>query len=361
MGGNGSVVIPGSGSGPDSENRGTQNLWRKSDGALQWGVLRADDTRMRPHSSQDTGKAGPHPHAPTSGQKPGAVSPDGDSADQGAQRMAELVHELSGLLDGSMRTVNLAIASRAGGGEAPEVARETDEMARRLRTVRTALEQMAGMLQAASRPESMKAPGPRRRLGLERLTLHDAVVNGVAILEPLAAEHGVLMQARVEASVRDLAAGPVYTVVVNGVRNAIESLARRREEPGGGGGASEKRVEIEVRLEPVMDGAGALHSGHTPLGHTAGCSGHVVVLIRDNGIGPPMPDRTRPGRPGTPGFTTKAGGSGLGLAVCRDVLSRHGGMLSLEGNGRGGATLVARYPYRGTGANGMGSTGGDAR
>jgi signal transduction histidine kinase len=317
-------------------------------------VLPADDIVMRPHSSQDTGQIGPRSQpAPREGSAGAESRRDHlrdagrPGPDQGAQRLAELVHELSSLLDGSMRTVNLAIASRQGTGPA-ETARETDEMNRRLRTVRTALEQMAGMLQAASRPESSKAPGPRRRLGLEKLTLHDAVVNGVAILEPLAAEHGVQLHARVDAAVRDLPAGPVYTLVVNGVRNAIESLAALgpRDARGGAqaGRRTEREVKLDVRFEALMDSNGASPAGG---GGANACTGHVVLTIGDNGIGPPRPDRMRPGRPGTPGFTTKPGGSGLGLAVCRDLLSRHGGTVSLEGNKGDGATLTARYPLRG--------------
>lgn len=296
---------------------------------------------MRPRHPGDQrvpARADPGPQAvPAPPRRDTGVSgPPGDAPDAWAQRLAALAHELSSLLDGSMRSVNLALASHdTREGDAP------DDMARRLRSVRAALEQMAAMVQAATRPERGRATLPRRRLGTETLSLHDAITNGVAILEPLAAEHGIALVTSLHDAARALPAGPAYTVVVNGVRNAVESVAM--------GLRAGKPVGRVVRI--AMDLHTAPPDGEPRPGPAGAPSAWVALSITDQGEGPPKPDRSRRGRPFSPGYTTKPGGTGLGLAVCRDLLSQFGGTITLNANPDGGATLTARYPARGLPAN----------
>lgn len=47
-----------------------------------------------------------------------------------------------------------------------------------------------------------------------------------------------------------------------------------------------------------------------------------------------------------PFFTTKNGGSGIGLSVCRQIMNRHGGSISVTSEGEGGTTFTLRFPYR---------------
>ena len=53
----------------------------------------------------------------------------------------------------------------------------------------------------------------------------------------------------------------------------------------------------------------------------------MQLRVRDDGPG--MPAETRP-RIFEALFTTKAKGSGLGLALCRRILEAHGGTIELE-------------------------------
>jgi nitrogen fixation/metabolism regulation signal transduction histidine kinase len=72
--------------------------------------------------------------------------------------------------------------------------------------------------------------------------------------------------------------------------------------------------------------------------------GHVEVAVEDDGPG--LPDT---GNLFVPFFTTKPGGSGIGLVLCRQIAEGHGGSLSLENRGdRRGARALVRLPLAAT-------------
>ena len=49
----------------------------------------------------------------------------------------------------------------------------------------------------------------------------------------------------------------------------------------------------------------------------------------------------------TPFFTTKSGGQGIGLAVCRQIVSNHGGLVGAECLEDGsGARFTVRLPMK---------------
>ena len=73
----------------------------------------------------------------------------------------------------------------------------------------------------------------------------------------------------------------------------------------------------------------------------------VHVSVSDNGSGIPD-DQTE--RIFDPFFTTKAHGMGLGLAVCRTIITAHGGRLWAAGNNGRGATLHFAVPAAGRSA-----------
>lgn len=74
----------------------------------------------------------------------------------------------------------------------------------------------------------------------------------------------------------------------------------------------------------------------------------VSISVDDNGLGVPLTVRDRIF---DPYFTTKidAGSTGLGLAIARETVERHGGRLFLESSGTGtGARFVVALPRTGT-------------
>jgi two-component system sensor histidine kinase HydH len=74
-------------------------------------------------------------------------------------------------------------------------------------------------------------------------------------------------------------------------------------------------------------------------------SDDVATEIRVRDEGPGVPEEVRH-RIFEALFTTKAQGSGLGLALCRRIVESHGGSLALESS-PGGASFLMRIPQRG--------------
>jgi len=67
----------------------------------------------------------------------------------------------------------------------------------------------------------------------------------------------------------------------------------------------------------------------------------VLVTVTDNGIGLATQNADRVF---DAFFTTKAGGMGMGLSICRSIVESHGGRLSASGNEEAGATFQFSLP-----------------
>lgn len=67
----------------------------------------------------------------------------------------------------------------------------------------------------------------------------------------------------------------------------------------------------------------------------------VIIAVSDNGKGIPIQFREDIF---VPFFTTKAGGSGIGLSVVRQIALKHGGWVSADSNDTGGATFRLVLP-----------------
>jgi signal transduction histidine kinase len=69
--------------------------------------------------------------------------------------------------------------------------------------------------------------------------------------------------------------------------------------------------------------------------------GAYEILVSDRGPGIPPEDRSRIFEPF---FSRRAGGSGLGLAVCHGIVRAHGGSIAAEGREGGGTTFRVTVP-----------------
>jgi signal transduction histidine kinase len=143
------------------------------------------------------------------------------------------------------------------------------------------------------------------------------------------------------------------------VRDAI-AAARPRSEPSAAAGAADAGVEVSVhvadqlwvRADPrllrqalinlVLNAFQAMPKGGAlrVLASLSGPGGGAVaqksvrVVIEDTGPGIPAESRARIFQPF---FTTKATGTGLGLAVVKRILEGHGGSIGVADSERGAA------------------------
>lgn len=110
-------------------------------------------------------------------------------------------------------------------------------------------------------------------------------------------------------------------VVENLLRNAVQALEEQRDPK------NPKHIRLHTRF------------GHA-FGHGSGPS-TVDLVIEDSGPGVPQQDRDKLF---IPFYTRKAGGTGLGLALCRRIVHAHGGEIDLGTRPGGGARFTVLLP-----------------
>jgi len=70
---------------------------------------------------------------------------------------------------------------------------------------------------------------------------------------------------------------------------------------------------------------------------------YVEIAVADTGSGIPQEQLEKIFRPF---YTTKRGGTGLGLSLCRRIISQHGGTLTAESEIGKGSRFIIRLPMR---------------
>jgi len=97
----------------------------------------------------------------------------------------------------------------------------------------------------------------------------------------------------------------------------------------------------QVLLGLLANGAEAAGAGGTVWLDARAEDGRVEVAVADSGPGIPSALRARVFEPF---FTTRSRGTGLGLAVARQIVEAHGGEIAVGERAGGGARLVLRLP-----------------
>ncbi len=204
----------------------------------------------------------------------------------------KVAHELKNALTGVKALLQLGLRNAAESAAHPRLALAEREVARMQRL-------LDGYL-SASRPLDEVARAP--------VALGPLVAETLLLVAKQASDARVRLGARGDAAVE---ADPrrLREALLNLVANAIEATP-----PGG---------DVAVEVRPSAGGA--------------------EIVVRDTGRGM-RPETLR--RLGTPFFTTRQEGTGLGVALARSAIARHGGSLRYESQPGKGTTVTATLPGR---------------
>jgi len=97
----------------------------------------------------------------------------------------------------------------------------------------------------------------------------------------------------------------------------------------------------QVILNLVINAMQAMPQGGKLTIRTVAGPGACSVVVEDTGTGIPEDVRDRVLEPF---FSTKPGRMGLGLAICREIVSQHGGKLTLDSRPGGGTRVAVEFP-----------------
>jgi signal transduction histidine kinase len=237
-----------------------------------------------------------------------------------AERMAEIGAMTGGLaheIKNPLSTVGLnAQLLGEGIGELSIEPGDRDRLLRRVGVLRREVDRLRDILDGF-----LKFAG-HIRLEKRRVDLVTLVEELSDFFLPQAQRHAVRLSVAP-------APGPVYAqvdpdqlkqAVLNLMLNATQAMAGQPED------ASAKPRELILRVEPQPNG---------PDGPT--------VRIRVTDTGPGVPPDVRD-RVFAPYFTTKAGGSGLGLPITKRIVEEHGGRIELRSEPGRGTEFVLVLP-----------------
>lgn len=284
--------------------------------------------RGTPNNPSDDGPARPRPALTGANQSCSGPLASYEEVDH----IAALITRLSGLLEGSKDSLEKLRGTMAG--ETVMELATAGAVEKQLETAAVALERMSELVHSAMQGPSLSIGAPA--ISRSRpVTLGEAVSHAVDLLTPLAKSRGVEMFVEMAPTAAACPSGALYTVVLNGLQNAVESIARR---------GVRGRIDITVKHDraPVIGGYGR------------DTRDWQVLEIVDDGAG--LTAGLEPARVFDLGYSTKPRGTGVGLAVARNVVQGMGGSIELIGRDgvRGGAVLRVKFPSPAAGQLRMG-------
>ena len=228
-----------------------------------------------------------------------------------AASSATLAHELSNLLDGSLRNLELVMSRLQGSNQRADSSTTDEDLLHKLEAADQAMRQMATIV--------------RRWMGGSKVSLDvyqeawsvaETIEHAKFLLAPMLQDRQINLEIQIDSQVADLTAGPIYPVVINGLRNSIEAME------GSDSTSVESRfIELTFRLEEQW----------------------IVLSISNTGRGldERLFDESGCFRFG---LTTKSEGHGLGLLLSQKIAESIGGTLEVATRKPQGTVLTMRYP-----------------
>lgn len=234
-----------------------------------------------------------------------------DQAARTIERLGELLRELGDLLDAAKFGAGPGTLLAIGG--AGDLEKQLSDAAKRL-------EHMAELVHAAMQVSTTSIGSPMLTRA-RPVTLGEAVHHAADVVQTLAKKSRCAIMLDVSPAAGAIPAGGLYTVILNALQNAIESINRRGDVG---------KVTITARSDAAPTG----------VGYGRDTRDWYVLEISDNGVGLP----SDPSRVFDLGYTTKRQGAGVGLAVARNVVQGMGGLIELLPGPEAGAVLRVRFP-----------------
>ena len=148
----------------------------------------------------------------------------------------------------------------------------------------------------------------------EKLQINDAIREVVALTQGELVNSGVSMQTRLTEDLPLVEGDRVQLqqVILNLIINAIEALSAVEDGPR----------ELDI-------------------GTTRDEAGSILITVRDSGPGVAFENKAHLFEPF---YTTKQGGMGMGLSICRSIVAAHGGHLTVSANEPRGAVFQFTVP-----------------
>ncbi|BDG01891.1 sensor histidine kinase [Anaeromyxobacter oryzae] len=137
--------------------------------------------------------------------------------------------------------------------------------------------------------------------------------------------------------------GPLVSDALLVLSARAESARVRLRTSGDATVEADPRRLTEAVLNLVANAIEATPAGGEVSVQVRSSAGGAEIVVRDTGRGM-HPETLR--RLGTPFFTTRVDGTGLGVVLARSVLARHGGSLRYESEPGRGTTVRATLPAR---------------
>jgi PAS domain S-box-containing protein len=217
------------------------------------------------------------------------------------QLTASIAHEVNQPIGAML--VNAETAQRWLGRQQPDLEKALQALDRIVKDSKRA----AGIIEGL-RNLSKKEPSPK-----QDLNINEAILEIIDLTRSETSKNGISVEMRLAENLPRVRGDRVQLqqIILNLIINAVEAMSETTDWP--------RRLVINTRAGP----------------------GGVLVAVQDTGLGLGQGGAARVFEAF---FTTKPGGLGMGLSVCRSIVEAHGGQLWAEPNQPHGAIFCFTLP-----------------